>query len=45
MKEAGFSVEGLTADNPDTMIEETEDEVIKRLESIGSHVGSNFAER
>lgn len=43
LSEAGFSVDGLTSDLSEA--DEIEDEMIKRLETIGSHVGANFAER
>ena len=45
LKEAGFSVDGLLSSTSLSPSEELEEEVIKRLEVIGSHVGANFAER
>jgi hypothetical protein len=46
LQEAGFSVDGLLGSLPGVSpADELESEVIKRLESIGSHVGANFAER
>lgn len=45
LKEAGFSVDGLLGSTNVNPSEELESEVIKRLETIGSHVGANFAEK
>lgn len=42
MQEAGLSVEGLTIS---TGQQNEDEEVIKRLEAIGSHVGATFVER
>jgi hypothetical protein len=45
MKEAGFSVDPTMIKEGLAAKEEEEEEMIKRLEMIGSHVGANFAER
>ena len=45
LKDAGFNVDSSLIREGVAARAEEEDEVIKRLEMIGSHVGANFAER